>query len=222
MKGRAEYTVRRMPVWVTAVLTGALILLASTALDAQELVQPDSALARAERALRAGDLPEARTGYLDAATGLTGAEATRALSVALLIGRVSPEGGQALAAALVELRQGRTGGAVARLTDSTQVPGADRPALLAFAAELADEAGLARDAEQARRRLLRDHGDSSEAPAALLGLARGLLEQGSAGRKEAKRLLERLILEHSNSPLVPQARRELSRLRSASSGSEGG
>lgn len=207
-----------------AVLLVALLLSAGTAgsLAAQELVPPDTALARASGALQAGDLGAARTAYLDAAAGLSGSEATRALSVAMLLGRVSPDGGTTLSAALAELRQGRAEEAVRVLTDSAAVPPADRPALLAFAAELADEHGLTREAELARRRLVRDHARSAEAPAALLDLARSLLRDGTPARGEAKRLLERLILEYPTSALVPQARRELRLLPSGDAGSEGG
>ena len=95
----------------------------------------------------------------------------------------------------------------------------DRAPLLGLAAEIADGAGLPDEARAVRRTLIEEHPESDEAPGALLALA-AALASNQDGLAEARRLLERLILQYPNSVLVPQARRELRRLPSAA-GSDG-
>jgi TolA-binding protein len=62
-----------------------------------------------------------------------------------------------------------------------------------------------------RREIVAEYPRSREAPSALLALAR-TVAQRPGSHDEGRLLLERLILEHPRSALVPQARRELDRL----------
>lgn len=173
---------------------------------------PRSSLLRARLMLLRGDLEGARLALMTAAPSLRGVEATAALSLVGLLGRVSVRAGTVLGEALGLRERGEPGEAVDRVTEAVDVlePG-DIPPLLDFAAGMADQAGLVADARSLRRRLLEEHPRSHEAPGALLALARGLAEEDGSG-PEARELLERLIIEHPRSALVPQARRALERL----------
>jgi hypothetical protein len=90
----------------------------------------------------------------------------------------------------------------------------DQPAILEFAANLADRVRLREEAAQIRREIIDDHPASPEAPGAILAVARELSHGGTHEEEEARVLLERLITEYPRSALVPQARRELDRLPS--------
>jgi hypothetical protein len=81
-----------------------------------------------------------------------------------------------------------------------------------MAASIAERSELDVEAEKARRIIITDYVKSPEAPAALLALAR-TLSQKSETMGEAREQLERLILDHPRSALVPQARQELDRLQ---------
>jgi tetratricopeptide (TPR) repeat protein len=169
------------------------------------------ALLRGRLALARGDLEPARTAFLAAAPGLGTAEATRILSLVALLGRVSADRGVLLAEVMGAAAAGEPGVGIDRLVDGIQgVEGSERAALLDFAAGLADAHDLEADARALRRTLVAEHPRSDEAPAALLALARGL---GAEEQDEARELLERLIVEYPRSALVPQARRELDRIR---------
>jgi tetratricopeptide (TPR) repeat protein len=169
-----------------------------------------AALLRGRLALARGDLEPARTAFLAAAPGLGAAEATRALSLVALLGRVSPETGVLLAEAMGAVAAGEPGVAIDRLmAGAGEVGGTERAALLEFAAGLAEAHDLDGDARSLRRTLVAEYPRSDEAPAALLALARSL---GVDERDEARELLERLIVEYPRSALVPQARRELDRI----------
>ncbi|MBI4544714.1 MAG: tetratricopeptide repeat protein [Gemmatimonadetes bacterium] len=172
---------------------------------------PRSNLARGRLALRQGEVARARSAFLAAAPALHGAEATQAIALATLLGRVLPEGGRLLARALARAGTGEVAGAVALLHKGAgELHVSERPAVLDFAATLADLAELREEASRIRREIIAEHPRAPEVAAALLGLARALLEQPS-GLEEAQELLRRLILEHPRSALVPQARRELER-----------
>src|SRR5690606_21372109 len=99
------------------------------------------------------------------------------------------------------------------LEESAGLSAEERPAVLEFAAGLADRAALTDRAEQIRREIVTEYPTSREAPAAMLSLARSLALRDRAVA-EARGLLERLILEYPRSALVPQARSELERLQS--------
>lgn len=178
---------------------------------------PRSTLMGAALRLADGDLPGARTAYLEAASGLTGAEATVALARVALLDRISREAGRVVGRSLL-LRERDEKAAVEHLLAGLEdVAASDRPPLLALAASGADAAGLEREAQATRRRLVEEYPLSQEAPAALLGLARGLMTSGS-DLVEARRALERLIIEYPRSALVPQARRALDVVRDRGAG----
>lgn len=168
---------------------------------------PTSALIRGMLALRRGRPEEARAALMEAAPGLDGPEATAALELAHVLGAVSEATAHRLAAVAMQ-----DGGARKVLDLAGVAPAPDRPALLDYAGSLADREMKTGIAEVARRRLIQDHPDAPETPAALLALARVLGDRPD-GAAEAVRLLERLILDHPDSPLLPRARQELSRLR---------
>lgn len=149
---------------------------------------------------------------LTAASALGGREATEAIALARLLGRVSEAGGHVIARAVDALTRDEPEEAIELLVEgSDDVESANRAVVLDYAAGLADRAGLEDRAESVRRTIIVDHADSPVAPTALLGLARSLAV-GSDRLEEARSLLTRLILEHPRSALVPQARRELDRL----------
>ncbi|HEY0810305.1 MAG TPA: tetratricopeptide repeat protein [Longimicrobiales bacterium] len=179
----------------------------------ERVAGPRSNLARGRIALRRGDIAGARAAFLSSAPSLQGAEATQTLKLATLVAKVSREGGELLGEALAAVGGGQ--GKHAVLTVEKRVdalPEAERPAILDFAAALADRSQLPLDAERIRRRIITDFPKSNEAPAALLTLARSLTERSEA-TEEAKSYLEKLIIEYPRSALVPQARQELDRLQ---------
>ncbi|MBI4541036.1 MAG: hypothetical protein HY704_16160 [Gemmatimonadetes bacterium] len=174
---------------------------------------PWSARERAFLHLAIGDLAGGRAQLLQAAQGLPPGQATSAIAVARLLGNVDPPTGRAVAEAAVLARQGRARDAEERLTEtaSRAAPG-DRPALLALAAQFAEDAGRGDRALELRRRIAREHAEAPEAPEAMLEAAQALATQ-PGGLTEAIQLLERIILTQPQSAVVPQARRELERLR---------
>jgi tetratricopeptide (TPR) repeat protein len=170
-----------------------------------------ASLARGRVFLRRGDLARAKQSLLESAPTLRGAQATQTIALAALIGRLGPAANEILASALMASETGDRAGAVERIvTASLELPPEERAALLDFAASHAAAGGLDDYAEQAWTELLELHGDTREAPGALLALARARMQRGEAA--DALPLLERLLLEHPRSTLVPQARRELERL----------
>ena len=174
---------------------------------------PRSNLARGRIALRRGDVASARAALMASAPLLQGTEATQTLKLATLLGKVSREGGEVLGEALAAAGSGKAKHAVMTAeTRSQSLPELERPAILDFAAALADRAQMPLDAERLRRRIVTDFPRSNEAPAALLALARGLTDRAEA-TEEAKTYLEKLIIEYPRSALVPQARQELDRLQ---------
>lgn len=174
---------------------------------------PRTSLVRSHIALRRGDVAAARAALLAAAPALHGEEATEAILLATLLGRVSAAGAELLARAMTEMAMGRTQDAVAVLwAGSDGLRPDERPAILEFAARLADRGELDTEAERIRRAIITDHPQAPEVPAALLALAYAVSTR-DPNAPEARELLERLILEHPRSALVPQARRELNRLQ---------
>jgi hypothetical protein len=179
---------------------------------------PQSGLALGRIFLRRGETGRARAELLDAAPLLHGAEATEAIALATLMGRLSTAGGQLLARAMAGLADADPDlAARVLLEESTPLSAEERPAVLEFAAGLADRGALPDRAEVIRREIVTEYPGSREAPAALLSLARSLAARDRAVI-EARGLLERLILDYPRSALVPQARSELDRLESRTPG----
>jgi hypothetical protein len=174
---------------------------------------PKSSLERAYLLLAAGELQEGRSALMLALTGLPPVEATPVIQFAGLLGRLSSEGAEALAAAGVAAHQGRAGeaaeglaGAVGGLAEEERAP------MLAEAARIAADGGEGRIAADIRRRIVEDHADAGEVAEASLALAR-YHARTPRGVDEAIRLLEDLISQRPNAAVVPDARVELERLR---------
>jgi tetratricopeptide (TPR) repeat protein len=174
---------------------------------------PQSSLERAYLHLAAGDLAEGRAALLLAVTGLPPSEATSVIELSGLLGRLSPEAGRAIANAGVEAHRGRPREAATRLAEAASDLGADeRAPVLAQAAKLASDGGELRLAAGIRQRLVEEHPDAPELAEASLALARWHART-AAGRGEAIRLLEDLIIRRPNAAVVPDARLELEKLR---------
>jgi tetratricopeptide (TPR) repeat protein len=181
----------------------------------ERVAGPHSGLARGRIALRRGDVAGARAALMASAPSLHGAEATQTLKLATLLGKLSRAGGELLGEALASAGAGEGKHAVTTIEKRVEaLPEAERPAILDFAAALADRSELGLDAERIRRRIIADFPRSAEAPSALLTLARSLTEKGGAVQ-EARGFLEKLIIEYPRSALVPQARQELERMNGA-------
>jgi len=189
--------------------------------DARRVVEgvrgPRCALLRGRLALAAGHADSARMAFAVAAAGLRGAEATVVIELTDLLAAVSPATAAQVAAALGAHAPGADGvgpdtAMLQRLETVTRAaPDADRSAVLDYAASLADSLDPAAAARY-RRAIVEGYPGSRQAAPALLGLADALAAQpDSLARAQA--LLERLILDHPRSALVPEARRRLTRLK---------
>jgi tetratricopeptide (TPR) repeat protein len=221
-QARAEYESFRREFPVAEELDAVAAAIANMLLDrgehdAAELVLanvtgPQSGLARARILLRRGEVDRARDELLGSAPALHGAQATETIALATLLGRVSADGGELVGRAMARASGGAIDEAVTLLLDESEsLPAGERPAVLEFAASLADRAQLTERAELVRREIVSEHEGAREAPAAMLALARTLMAEGRSP-EEARVLLESIVLEHPRSPLVPQARGELDRL----------
>jgi hypothetical protein len=183
--------------------------------DAEEVLAagrgPHTTFARGRVFMTRGDVARARNAILAAAPQLDGVEATEALGLATLLGRLSARGGELVGQAIAATAAGDRREGVRRLYDgSEKLPEGERAAILDFAATMAESTGLDAEAEQIRRDIVTETPHAPEAPEALLALARGRLTR--SGPDEARLLLERLIVDYPRSALVPQAQRELERL----------
>lgn len=167
--------------------------------------------------LRRGNIAAAREELLGAAPLLRGTEATETIALAALLTRVSAEGAE-LVASIVGAPEAERGDRISAAAASARMlPERDRAAVLDFLAGTAERSGLMEDADALRREIVSTLPRTAEAPAALLALARRLTAQPEAV-EEAKVLLEKLILEYPRSALAPQARNELQRLHTRSTG----
>jgi tetratricopeptide (TPR) repeat protein len=170
---------------------------------------------RGRVALLRGDLAGAGRLLKEAGpyAGGRGAATERAALLAMLqaLDRDSLPG---LGAALLQLERGDTTAAVASLEKIAGSLGnsAGSAEIRLYAGAAANAAGHTADAERLFRGAL-DPGDAPTAPAAALALGRLLLETDRAGA--AVDVLERLILDHPESALLPQARRTLDQARGA-------
>ncbi len=174
---------------------------------------PRSALLRGRQALEGGQPREARDEYMKAVAWLQGPDATRALQLVTLLGRVAGAAAIPVGEALRLRDDGDPEAAITTLEDAAAgLPAGDAPPLLDLAARLADEAGLAGDARRLRERVVAEYPDSPDAPASLLALGRQLAAADST-RDRAREHLERLIIDYPESALVPEARRVLEGMR---------
>jgi len=187
------------------------------ALDrAEQAAAADSSLAgdevRGWIALYRGDLARARMLLRTGVRPAEGDAAAERAAMAALAQVVGADSLPTLGAALLQAARGDTLGA------SRALVAVARGGVVAGEAEIlllaARYAMLARDPAAAQAiwaDIAQRHAESSAAPAALLGLARA-----SAGRGDvagATTRLEALILTYPQSALVPEARRELNRVR---------
>jgi hypothetical protein len=194
--------------------------LANALIDAGQLEEAENILAtvsgphvsyaRGRAYMARGDVERARAEILAAAPSLDAVEATEALGLATLLGRLSVPGGDLVGRGVAAMAGGDRRDGILLLYDGSEaMPEGERAAILDFAAALADRAGLEAEAEQIRRDIVAETPHAPEAPLALLALARARLDRGT---EEARLLLERLIVDYPRSALVPQAQRELERL----------
>jgi tetratricopeptide (TPR) repeat protein len=185
---------------------------------AEAVLAPDSGLAatavRGWIALYRGRLAQARQMFRDAGP-YTGSreEATRRMSLLVLIERISTDQLPELGSGLRRLERGDSAGALVDLRRAADKlsPEGGRPDVLAFAGEqalaLRDYAG----AEVLLTAALATDSLGPAAPAAELALAR--VREGTGHTEVAIQQLEHLILTHPQSAVVPRARRLMDRLR---------
>lgn len=192
---------------------------------------PLTTLERGYLLLADGDVATGREALLLSVDGLAPSEATDVIQGAELLGSLSP-GRRGLMARAAVLAHGGRGVEAARLLEGgvdslartgpvvledsvarvDSVAKTDGPALLAEAARMAESAGADSLAARLRTRLLRQAPDAPEAGGATLALAR-YRARTPAGRQEAVRLLTGLVTRDPAAAVVPEARRELERLR---------
>lgn len=183
----------------------------------QDVQGPRSALERAYLHLEAGELDAGVAALHEAIALLPPTSATEVIQLVSLLGRVGPAATQALGRAAVLSHRGAGAQGVESLVGAlAELPESDRPSLLAHAARMADQAGAEARGAELRRRLVEEHRGSQEMPEAALALARWDAQNGRP--QEAIRMLEALIVERPGSPVVPDARRELDRIRGSVDG----
>jgi tetratricopeptide (TPR) repeat protein len=174
---------------------------------------PRSSMQRGYLLLEAGEVAEGRRALLMAVAGLDPADATEVIQLVGLLGRLSPRGASILAGAGALSHKGEGGAAAARIEETLEsVPEEDRAPLLAEAARMADRGADHVRAADLRARVVAEYADTPEMPEAALLLAR-YRGRSPGGRDEAVRLLEELLVRAPNAAVVPDARRELERLR---------
>jgi tetratricopeptide (TPR) repeat protein len=187
---------------------------------AEQLLVADSSIValaiRGWLALYRGDLLGA-TEYFRAAGphARSREEATRRTTMLALLQNIQSDSLPSLGRALLLLEQGDTTEAVERMAETVrdlEYPG-ERAHLLAFAGRICVAEGDYQRAESLLQQALGADSVGSAAPAAEYSLA---LVYTATGRPEsAVRQLEHLILSHSGSAVVPEARRLLDRVRGA-------
>jgi hypothetical protein len=183
---------------------------------AEAVIAPDSSLAADEIrgwiALYRGRLVEAMA--LLRSAGPRAAErdgpAERA-AVAALLQAVAADTSRALGEALWLVERGDTAGGVKALVAFARATRRGAAESLFHAARLAQAAGDSAGAEALWSEILAAHPRSSVAAASLLHASRVQAARGDVAG--AVRRLETLVLEYPASALVPEARRELDRLR---------
>lgn len=184
---------------------------------ASAAVQGDSSLRAFEIrgwvALYRGDLAAALQALR--ATGATGGDASGAAARAATVSLLEAVGRDTLpalgAALLLAARGDSLAASRALVPVAHRVGGDGEPALLAWAARFAAAGRDGAGAEALWREIAERFPTSSPAPAAELALARLLASRGNLEGARAR--LEAMILAHPESALVPEARRELDRVR---------
>ncbi len=188
----------------------------------------DEGTARSLVAAAPGPLTALESGYLhfqareldggkalmeEAIPGLSPSRATGVLHLLSSLDRLGSEAAGVVAHAAAEAHYGRASSAIEELVASLPgLPDEDRPPVIAWAGEQAASAGQLGRAEEFYATVVDAYPEAREFPDAALALARLRLDRGD--HEAARRVLERLILEWPDSPVVPAARRELQKIRS--------
>lgn len=157
-------------------------------------------------ALYDGDLAEARRRLVRAVT--RDAALTDALAV---LARTRTDQHVGLGAAFLAVARRDTADAVQRFAAIADSLEDAAPALLATAARLATQSGASDVAVRYWERIVSQYATAPEVPEALLEIARALVRTGDL--VGATKRYETLLIDHPGSAMVPQARRELERLR---------
>lgn len=174
---------------------------------------PRSAVERGYLMLERGQTEAARKAFGDALPGLPPGEATPVIQLMGLLGRLGDRGRELVRETAVLSHRGHGAEAVRRIRDGVpDIPEEEQATVLAQGARVADAAALREEAAGLREELLETFPDAPEAGEATLALARYRAETDD-GVAEAVRLLEALILRRPEAPLVPDARRELEKLK---------
>lgn len=174
---------------------------------------PRSGVERAYLLFDAREVEEGRRALLLALPGLEPSDATEIIQMVGLMGRLSAEGAELLATAMVRAHRGQASEAVRALTEGAESLRRDeRPPVLAEAARIAQRGELPSEAALIRERIVTEFPDAPEVGEAALALAR-YRAASSDGVAAAIALLEELITSRPNAAVVPDARLELERLR---------
>jgi len=174
---------------------------------------PRSSLERAYLLLDAGAVEEGRQALLLAVGGLAPGTATQVIQFVGLLQRLSPAGSALLAEAGVLAHHGGGREASQAVAEGlAALSEEDRAPMLAEAARMAHRGGAEPEAAELRRRLLGEFPEAPEVAEAALALAR-YVAADPGGVEEAIGILESLIAQRPNAAVVPDARRELERLK---------
>ena len=174
---------------------------------------PRSGIERAYLLFAEGEVDLGRQALLLAITGLEPEAAIEVIQLAGLFGRLSPDGGAALAEAGVLAHRGQVeAGARLLAAAVAALPLEEHPPVLAEAARMAERGGHRAYAAEVREVLVAGYADAPEASEAALYLAR-YVARTPAGLDRAIRMLEDLIANRPNAAVVPDARLELERLK---------
>jgi hypothetical protein len=176
-------------------------------------VGPRAMLERGYIRLSRGDAEIGRADLEAALPGLAPETATEVIQLLTGMQRTTPAGAEALAVAAALHRWGRNDEALLSVRIALEtVPPEDRAVLLAAGARHALAAGEFATAEVFLDGVVGGFPEAPERPEAMLRLAE-LRASSDAGRDDAVRLLEELIVEGPERAVVPAARRLLTRIR---------
>jgi len=179
---------------------------------------PRSLLERGYLQLGQSEVDEGLESLRASLEGLPATEVTRVIGLLDLLERLEEPVRGIVAQSVSLARQGNAATAARALGSGVAQGGwAESPAILALAAHLAEDGEEPEVAAELRAQLIAAHPGATETPEAVLALARwrSRTPEGVPGAVE---LLQNLILDRPDNPLVPQARRELDRISRMSRG----
>lgn len=169
---------------------------------------------RGHLALFEGNVGAARS-HLETAGQIPGGDPGQRTEILLFLDVFSRADSAAVARlgeGIYGMQRGKGPGALVDAADRWATRASDPAAgagLMRLAAGALERGGFEQEAEDIRRRLVEAYPATSEAPGALLALARSALPDRPG---EAKGWLQRLIIDHPGSALAPVARRLLSEI----------